>query len=634
MMRRATRFHMLRGLAAAALVVLVVLAGREGLGRLEARRLRDRVLEANTADVPGIVKEMASYRRWANPLLQEAYAQAEEDNDRHKQLHASLALAPVDAGQVDYLYGRLLEAQAQEVTAIRQALWTHQVELGERLWGILEDPRADLDQRFRAACALAAYTPADPRWEREKVCEGVAARLVVQNAFVLGKWAEALRPVRKSLLPPLASFLADEKRSGSERSVIANLYKIFAEGRPDAFARLEKMLAEQSKRDAAVKAKAALAKRQGNIGVGLVVMGRSDRVWPLLKHSTDPTLRSFLIDRLAAGGVDPKVLWTRFDQEPDVSIKRALLLSLGEFGPDRLPVVERKNLIPRLLDVYRDNPDPGLHGAAEWLLRQWQADAGLEEIDKRVATGKAEGKRQWYVNRQGQTMVLVPRPGEFWMGLGPQRKKQRIDYGYTIAAKEVTLEQFLKFRKDHPFQKQYAPSNDCPVMEVSWHDVAAYCNWLSKEEGILEHQWCYQRNAKGEYERAANHLQRTGYRLPTEAEWEYACRAGADTAFSFGEPDDLLERYAWFVKNSGSKSHSAGMLKPNDLGLFDMHGNAWEWCDDNVDAESAIRVDRGGSWRHDSRSCRTAYRGALEPSPRRDFLGARLARVLAVREGN
>jgi serine/threonine protein kinase/formylglycine-generating enzyme required for sulfatase activity len=631
MMRRATRFHVLRGLATAAIVVLVLLAGWEGLGRLEGRRLRDRVLEANTADVPGIVKEMAWYRRWVDPLLQEAYVQAERDNDRHKQLHASLALAPVDAGQVDYLYGRLLEAQAQEVTAIRQALRPHQAELGEHLWAILEDPGADLDQRFRAACALAAYTPADPRWE--KVCEAVAARLVVQNAFVLGKWADALQPVGKSLLPPLASFLEDEKRSGSERSVIANLYRIFAEGQPDAFARLEKVLLEECRTDAAPEARAVLAKRQANIAVGLVVMGRSDRVWPLLKRSTDPTLRSFLIDRLAPGGVDPKVLWTRFDQESDVSIKRALLLSLGEFGLDRLPVVERQNLIPRLVDVYRDNPDPGMHAAAEWLLRQWRAEAGLKEIDKRLATGKVEGKRQWYVNRQGQTMVLVPRPGEFWMGLGPHRKKHRIDYGYAIAAKEVTLGQFLKFRKDHPFQKQYAPSSDCPAMEVTWNDAAAYCNWLSKEEGIPEDQWCYRRNAKGEYERAANHLQRTGYRLATEAEWEYACRAGADTAFSFGEPEDLLERYAWFVKNSGSKSHPAGMLKPNDLGLFDMHGNAWEWCDDNLDAESALRVDRGGSWRHDSRSCRTAYRGALEPSPRRDFLGARLARVPAGREG-
>jgi formylglycine-generating enzyme required for sulfatase activity len=359
-------------------------------------------------------------------------------------------------------------------------------------------------------------------------------------------------------------------------------------------------------------------------------MGRGEKVWPLLKHSPDPTRRSILIDRLAPGGVDPKALWARFDKEDEVSIRRALLLSLGEFGLDRLPKVERENFLPRLLVVYRDDPDPGLHGAAEWLARQWQAGGKLKEIDKQLATGKVEGQRQWYVNRQGQTMMLVPKPGEFWMGEGAGRKKQRLDYSYAIATTEVTVAQFLKFRKEH---KSAFPASASPVDSVSWYDAAAYCNWLSEKEGIPEDQWCYKRNEKGEYEAAANHLQRTGYRLPTEAEWEHACRAGATTGFSFGEPDELLGKYGWYAGNALGNSHPATMLKPNDLGLFDMHGNAWEWCDDNYAVGASRRVFRGGCWFVVSGLCRAASRGALEPSIRTNDLGLRLARVPVGKKG-
>ena len=98
-------------------------------------------------------------------------------------------------------------------------------------------------------------------------------------------------------------------------------------------------------------------------------MGKGEKVWPLLKHSPDPTLRSYLIERLGPGGVDPKVLTARLDEEQDVSVRRAILLSLGEFGLDRLSQDRAMNLLPRLRRLYRDDPDPGIHGAAEWLLR-------------------------------------------------------------------------------------------------------------------------------------------------------------------------------------------------------------------------------------------------------------------------
>jgi formylglycine-generating enzyme required for sulfatase activity len=341
--------------------------------------------------------------------------------------------------------------------------------------------------------------------------------------------------------------------------------------------------------------------------------------------------------------------------EQDVSIKRAILLSLGEFGLDRLPLVERQHLLPRLEQVYRNDPDPGLHSAAEWLLRHWQADGKLKEIDKELTTGKVEGKRRWYINGQGQTMVVVPRPGEFWMGddrvgINP-RHKRRINRTFAIASREVTVEQFLLFRKVDALVKDYAPTSNCPVNRVNWYEAAAYCNWLSEKEGIPKEQWCYEPNEKGEYaegmKMAANCLQRTGYRLPTDAEWEFACRAKADTTYSFGESKELLDKYGWSIGNSLGKSQPAGALRPNDLGLFDMHGNAWEWCqdiykefvkgedgkarDDIEDTRDVkggdTRVLHGGSFAWLPGNVRSAFRLYYFPAQRNLDVGFRPART-------
>ena len=104
-------------------------------------------------------------------------------------------------------------------------------------------------------------------------------------------------------------------------------------------------------------------------------------------------------------------------------------------------------------------------------------------------------------------------------------------------------------------------------------------------EGLPETEWCYEGNKAGRYEEGMkpvpNFLNRTGYRLPTEAEWEYACRAGAVTSRYYGQTEELLVKYGWYAKNSANRSWPVGSLKPNDLGLFDMHGNAWQWCHDS-----------------------------------------------------
>ena len=644
MMREATRYHAVRGLAAAAGLILLGFVAWEGHGRLTAYTLRDRLLEASTPAVPGVVKDMAPYRRWLDPLLREDYARAEKENDPRRRLHASLALLPVDSGQVEYLYGRLLQGQPQEVVVIREALSDHKQDITEKLWSLLEDPRKDQDQRLRAACALAFFAPDDPRWE--KVGGDVAATLVVQKPFVIAQWADALKGGRRWLLPPLADFLVDEKRGVSERGLIASVYGNFAADAPDAYARLEKQLDEQSDPDAPEDARIALAGKQARIGMALLAMGKGEKVWPLLKHGADPTLRSDLIEQLGPGGVDPKLLTARLDEEQDASAKRAILWSLGEFGLDRLTQDRRLDLRPRLLQLYGDDPDPGIHGAAEWLLRRWQASDEMREIDKGLATGKAEGKRRWCLNRQGQTMVMVLKPEAFWMGEGEERHWQQIGRSFAIASKEVTVDQFLRFRQDHEYLKAYAPTSDCPVNLVTWYDAAAYCNWLSDQEGIPKEEWCYLPNREGKYAdgmtTAPDCLRRTGYRLPTEAEWEYACRAGAQTGYSFGQSQDLLGKYAWFDASSLGRSNPVGSLKSNDLGLFDMHGNNWEWCQDawDVNAEEGDgkasedirdtnnRVFRGGSFDHHAADVRCASRLRSVPVVHDDDVCLRPARTI------
>jgi formylglycine-generating enzyme required for sulfatase activity len=192
-------------------------------------------------------------------------------------------------------------------------------------------------------------------------------------------------------------------------------------------------------------------------------------------------------------------------------------------------------------------------------------------------------------------MVLVSRPGEIELGesgppdsetghSGGANQKAKIDWNYAIGSKEVTVAQYLKFRGRKEDFKLLGPTTDRPILHISWYDAAAYCNWLSEREGLPKEQWCYLPNEKGQYadgmRLAPDILKRKGYRLPTKAEWEYACRAGTRTSWCCGRTRDLLLHYAWVSNNSLSLTHPVGQLKPNAFGLFDMHGNASEWCQD------------------------------------------------------
>jgi hypothetical protein len=425
--------------------------------------------------------------------------------------------------------------------------------------------------------------------------------------------------------------------------------------------------------------KEKLAKRQANAAVALLKMNQPEKVWPLLNHQPDPRVRSYLIHRFSPLGADAGAIVKQLEEEKEVSSRRALLLCLGEFGEKELAAGQRNALLPKLLDLYRNDPDSGIHGSVVWLLRQWGHKDKLKEIDKELAKlpapspptplpqgGEGRNVRRWYVNGQQQTFAIIP-AGDFLMGSprtqaqregGPENRletlhKKRMGRAFAIATHEVTVEQFLRFRKNYDYNRQYAPTDDCPASNVSWYEAAEYCNWLSEQEGIPKDQWCYLPNDKGQYAEgmslAPDYLKRTGYRLPSEAEWEFACRAGALTSRYYGETEDLLGKYAWYSKNSLDRwMLPVGSLKPNDWGLFDMLGNGAEWCQEQTvfytlgragqpseDREQRgpisdrnVRVLRGGSVSNLPMIVRCANRTRYVPTTRYINVGFRAARTL------
>ncbi len=459
-----------------------------------------------------------------------------------------------------------------------------------------------------------------------------------------------------------------------------------------AVARWREVLTRRTPSEERLAARDDLAKRQAAAAIELLRLGQAELVWPLLRHSPDPSRRSYLIRDFGRSGVAVDLVIGRLKHETDVPTRRALLLALGGFDGDHLPVARRKEVASHLLDLYRDDPDPGVHSAIDWLLRHrtlgmadrpldWNEAEALREIDRALA-GQPPSTRRWFVTIEGHTLAITTGPVEFTMGSpeyetyrpkGPDEAQHRvrIPRSYAVATKEVTVAQFQRFLEDNPAIRRTAqldpsrdptrgsrtlrkasPEEDCPQVTITWFEAAQYCNWLSGREGLPAEEWVYPslEQIREGMDLPSNYLQRTGYRLPTDAEWEFASRAGATTARFYGSSEELLREYAWYGGTTfAERSWPVGQLKPNDLGLFDVYGNVWEWIQDlwkpypstptppiRVDTEDAIRIvsaqhprpRRGGSYSYEAPFLRSAHRGRYIPDERRDSVGFRVARTI------
>ena len=222
-------------------------------------------------------------------------------------------------------------------------------------------------------------------------------------------------------------------------------------------------------------------------------------------------------------------------------------------------------------------------------------------------------KREWFDGEQPQHPVKITRP--FFLGIH-----------------EVTQSQYQAVMGERP--SHFKGSDDLPVEQVSWLDAVLFCNKLSEQEKRTPF---YRINGTKVTIAGGN-----GYRLPTEAEWEYACRAGSTTLYPFGDEASGLGDHAWYVGNSGFETHPVGQKRANAWGLYDMLGNVWEWCQDWYEggyyrtsppadppgpSVASCRVIRGGCWYFIVGSCRPALRSRGMPESRGHGLGFRVAAV-------
>ena len=217
---------------------------------------------------------------------------------------------------------------------------------------------------------------------------------------MLSHWKLALDPVRKKLVPALAASLEDSKWGPRDRRALIEFCREFSGEESKSADEIERRLLVQRFENSV-----ADAKRKANLAAALVALRKGENAWPLLVHKPDPTLRSFLIERIGMSDVDPGILQERLAIEHDASIRRAIVLALGE-----IPYSHSANYESRLLDRYEHDPDPGTHSALRWTLMAMKRGAALHRIDEKYATGEIEGDRRWMVGKNGTTFAILEGP--------------------------------------------------------------------------------------------------------------------------------------------------------------------------------------------------------------------------------
>lgn len=370
-------------------------------------------------------------------------------------------------------------------------------------------------------------------------------------------------------------------------------------------------LVEQLERDAANEKKPekdaeAHDRRRANAASALALLGRTRPAMAMLKWTPDPQARSFLIHTLGPSGIHPSVLLDALSApDLDVSVRRALLQAMGEIPAStfRKAVTLRVDAIARALSLYRDDPDPGVHASAKWLLTRWERWDELIKADLELR-GPYKGERRWRINLFGMTFVQVRDP--------------KTGRPLEVSDTEVTVRQYGFFNPTHEYDQTVSPSDRHPMNGVDYCDAARFLNWLGLNDPDVHEPPMYVPavwNAMDLMLPIPERRGKGGYRVLTDREFRIASEGGSDTRRFYGDCETLLAKYVTAGRMGGANpwgTQPSGSLKPNEFGIFDGLGSVEEFCE--IDSAppnppNPTGVTCGGCWRSDP----DVVRNAMEP---------------------
>ncbi len=589
---------------------------------------------------------------------------SDERGGPDERFRAALALANYDAESekwflfAEFVVHRLVDSNPEQQPGLRQQLRPIRASLLPALETIFRQPEGTETKLLASASALADYIENDDLQVADLLVEATPKQYEIIWQRLAGS-ADA----------KLAGFLKDLMRQEPSGELDPEERRI-------------------------------LGRRRAGAAITRVRQGARSAV-PVLDFTDDREAMTQFIHRLRSLGVaaaDVTDIYDQFRNEKPTT-RYGLLMALGEFQLTEIPQQHRARLIADLTDCYARDPSSGIHSASGWLLRKWgQAEAVRLNDEIPVAYSS---KRQWFnvvidskvpevteesdekdetstesTDADAKPAKLLPakfsltfvvfQPGTFTFGSPPNEPARGSDedlHEATITQPFAVLDREITFREMLACQQAgtlkydyetvfpgYGSNMQSPVMAVSWYDAVRFCRWLTTEAGMPESSQCYVDPAaidpakvptdeRGEAPRNwPLDRSKNGFRLPTEHEWEVAARGGTKTMYEFGGDMNLVEHYGWFVEPSQRLLHAPKTLRPSSRGLFDMHGNVWEWCADWYiedpstgtaedpigPSEGKYRVYRGGGWAQDRTKLRSADRRLHDPVTRGNDLGFRI----------